>query len=145
MEPSEKSFMLGQQSGGAPRSTDQPAPTVATDAQSPGPTGHHRVLRQSYARAVDAPLSVITSMNKHGLVKATLVEYYGRSAGADIDEPLPTVTTKARHGLVDPVLVEVNHGNGRQGRRGDDRRSHPVDQPLGSLTTTPGIGWRSRS
>ena len=39
-----------------------------------------------------------------------------------------------------PVLIEVNHGNGRQGRRGDDRRSHPVDQPLGSLTTTPGIG-----
>ncbi len=70
---------------------------------------------QSHARAGDDPLSVITSMNKHGLVKATLVEYYGRSGGADIDEPLPTVTAKARHGLADPVLIEVNHGNGTEG------------------------------
>ena len=141
VEPSTESFLLGQQSGGAPRSTDQPAPTVATDGYitlvQPAIIEYYG---QSHARAVDDPLSVITSMNKHGLVKATLVEYYGRSGGADIDEPLPTVTAKARHGLADPVLIEVNHGNGDQGRRGDDRRSHPVDQPLGSLTTAPGIG-----
>ena len=141
VEPSAESFLLGQQSGGAPRSTDQPAPTVATDGYitlvQPAIIEYYG---QSHARAVDDPLSVITSMNKHGLVKATLVEYYGRSGGADIDEPLPTVTAKARHGLADPVLIEVNHGNGDQGRRGDDRRSHPVDQPLGSLTTAPGIG-----
>ena len=106
VEPSTESFLLGQQSGGAPTSTDQPAPTVATD-------GYITLVQpaviecygHNHARAGDDPLSVITPMNKHGLVKATLVEYYGRSGGADIDEPLPTVTAKARHGLADPVLI----------------------------------------
>ena len=140
VEPSTESFLLGQQSGGAPRSTDQPAPTVATD-------GYITLVQpaviecygQSHTRAGDDPLSVITPMNKHGLVKATLVEYYGRSGGADIDEPLPTVTAKARHGLADPVLIEVNHGifigNGAEDSDTDNRRVRPVEEPLGPLTS----------
>ena len=144
VEPSAESFLLGQQSGGAPRSTDQPAPTVATD-------GYITLVQpeviecygQSHARAGEDPLSVITPMNKHGLVKATLVEYYGRSGGADIDEPLPTVTAKARHGLADPVLIEVNHeifiGNGTEGSDTDNRPVLPVEEPMGSLTSKRGV------
>ena len=141
VEPSTESFLLGQQSGGAPRSTDQPAPTVATDGYitlvQPAIIEYYG---QSHARAVDDPLSVITSMNKHGLVKATLVEYYGRSGGADIDEPLPTVTAKARHGLADPVLIEVNHGYTQQGDAGDGSRSQSVEAPIRTVTTKRGLG-----
>ena len=141
VEPSTESFLLGQQSGGAPRSTDQPAPTVATDGYitlvQPAIIEYYG---QSHARAVDDPLSVITSMNKHGLVKATLVEYYGRSGGADIDEPLPTVTAKARHGLADPVLIEVNHGYTQQGEAGDGSRSQSVEAPIRTVTTKRGLG-----
>ena len=95
----------------------------------------------SYARSIEAPLSVITAKGrKHGLANPTLVEYYGTGAGADVDLPLPTVTTKARHGLANPVVVELNHGNGVQGDKGNDRRVHSVEDPLESLTTSPGIG-----
>ena len=38
------------------------------------------------------------------------------------------------------VLVELNHGTSAKGPKDDDRRSHSVDQPLGSLTTKRGIG-----
>ena len=79
-------------------------------------------------------------MNKHGLVKAVLVEYYGQSGGADIDEPLPTVTAKARHGLANPVLLQVNHGNGSQGEKDNNHRVHSLDAPLPTLTASPSMG-----
>ena len=81
------------------------------------------------------PLSTILSNRKHALVKPTLVKYYGQSHSADVDAPLPALTTKARYGLADPVLVELNHGASAKGPKDDDRRSHSVDKPLGSLTT----------
>ena len=141
VEPRIEAFMLGQQSGGAPRSTNEPAPTVTGDgAISLVQPSIVEYNGKSYARNIDAPLSAITSMNKHGIVKPTLVEYYGQSGGADIDEPLPTVTTKARHGLANPTLVEVNHGNGAGGMKADNRRTRSVDEPLGTLTSKRGIG-----
>ena len=36
--------------------------------------------------------------------------------------------------------MELNHGNGAQGDKGNDRRVHSVGEPLGSLTTAPGMG-----
>ena len=146
--------MLGQQSGGAPRSTDDPAPTVTGDgAISLVRPAIIEYYGRSHTRDIDEPLSVITSMNKHGLVKAVLVEYYGQSGGADIDEPLPTVTAKARHGLANPVLVEVNHGNGPEGprtRQSQDiiTRRPPGDDHLqaghGACATGPRADERDR-
>ena len=130
-------FLLAQQSGGAPRSTDEPVPTITTDgAISFNQSAIIEFYGRSTAREVDAPLSAITSMNKHGLANPTLVEYYRRSDGADVDKPLPTVTTKARHGLANPTLVEVNHG----GPDANERRTPSLDEPLGSPTTKRGIG-----
>ncbi len=134
-------FLLGQQSGGAPRPTGEPAPTVAASgAISLLQPSIIRYNGQSYAQDPDAPLSAVTSMNKHGIVKPTLVEYYGNSDAADIEKPLPTVTAKARHGLANPTLIQVNHGNGAQGDRGNNRRAHPVEDPLPSITASPGLG-----
>ena len=159
-------FLLGQQSGGAPRSTHNPLPTVAAGgAIALVLPDHHPMLcvnppgggcdgadqphlvqpsiiqyyGNSYAQAVDAPLSVITSMNKHGLVCPTLVEYYGRSDAADVESPLPTVTGKARHGLVNPTLIEVNHGD----KGGNERHTPSLDGPLPSPTTKRAVGLAS--
>ena len=141
VEPRVQSFMLGQQSGGAPRSTSDPAPTVTGDgAISLVQPAIVEYYGRSNARDVDEPLSAITSMNKHGLAQPVLVEYYGQSDGADIDEPLPTLTTKARHGLANPTLVEVNHGNGAEGLEANGYRTRSVDEPLGTLTSKRGIG-----
>lgn len=173
-------FMLGQQSQGAPRSTNDPLPTIAAagaislvdsiakpfihanrnhnapkSMEDPLPTmttpagGGLFIVQPSIiqyygtsdAHSIDRPLSTITAGGgKHGLVNPMLVEYYGNGWAADIDKPLPTVTTKDRHGLVNPTLVEVNHGNGQQGEKGDDRRTHSVDAPLHSITTIRGLG-----
>ena len=142
VDPGLQPFMLGQQTNAAPRSTDNPAPTVAgAGAISLIQPSIVEYYGASYARSIEDPLSVITAKGrKHGLANPTLVEYYGTGAGADVDLPLPTVTTKARHGLANPVVVELNHGNGVQGDKGNDRRVHSVEDPLGSLTTSPGIG-----
>ena len=141
VQPVAEPFLLGQQSGGAPRTTDDPAPTVTGDgAISLVQASVIEYYGKSHARNIDAPLSAITSMNKHGIARPVLVEYYGNSDAADIDEPLPTVTSKARHGLADPVLVEVNHGNGAEGSEADNRRTRSVNDPLGSLTTKRGVG-----
>ena len=141
VEANMKPFLLGQQSAGAPRLTDDPVPTVtgggAISLVRPSIIQYYGA---SYAQAVDTPLSAITSNNKHALIKPTLVEYYGNSTAADIDEPLPTVTAKGRHGLVNPALIQVNHGNGSQGDRGNDRRAQSVDDPLPSITTSRGLG-----
>ena len=139
--PSLHPFVLEQESGGTSRSTDDPASTVTGDwAISLVQPAIIEYYGKSHARDIAEPLSAITSMNKHGLAKPILVEYYGQSGGADVDEPLPTVTSKARHGLANPMIIQVNHGNGNQGPKGDNRRVHSVDGPLRSPTTTLGIG-----
>ena len=141
VKPSLQSFMLGQQSAGAPRSTDNPTPTIAgAGAVSLVRPSIVQYYGQSHAQDTESPLSTIAGCNKHGLVSPALVEYYGNSHVDDIEEPLPTVTTKARHGLCNPTLVQVNHGNGDMGHRGNDRRVQSVDDPLPVLTTSPGIG-----
>ena len=133
VKPGMKAFMLGQQSSGAPRSTSEPTPTVTTDgAISLIQPSIIEYYGQSNAREVTEPLSTILSNRKHAFVKPTLVKYYGQSHSADVDAPLPALTTKARYGLADPILVELNHGASAKGPKDDDRRSHSVDQPLGS-------------
>ncbi len=142
VEADAEPFMLGQQSNSAPRDTERPTPTIST-------AGAISLVRpsiilyygQSNAQAIETPLSCITAKaRKHGLVQPTLVEYYGNSDAADVDQPLPTVTAKARHGLANPTLIQVNHGNGAQGHRGNDRRVRSLQDPLPSITTSPGLG-----
>ena len=45
------------------------------------------------------------------------------------------MTGKDRHGLASPVVIRVNHGNGKLGDRGTNRRPLPVKAPVPSLTT----------
>lgn len=134
-------FLIGQQSGAAPRDTAQPTPTIAT-------AGKISLVRpivvqyygQSDAQDIDQPLGGITALaRKHGLIQPALVEYYGNSDAASVEDPLPTVTTKARHGLAYPTIIEVNHGNGPMGDRGNDRRVHSATDPLPAITTAPGL------
>lgn len=140
VEPELRPFMLGQQSGAAPRATEDPVPTIAT-------AGKISLVRptiiqyygQSYAQDAGHPLTSITGCRKHAVVNPVLVEYYGNSEAASVEDPLPTVTTRARHGIANPAMIELAHGNGNQGEKGDDRRVHSIDDPLGSITTSPGI------
>lgn len=52
------------------------------------------------AHDVDEPLRTITKENRHAVVHAFLIKYYGAAIGQDINEPLHAVTSKHRFGLV---------------------------------------------
>ena len=126
VEPEVQSFMLGQQSQGTPRSTNEPTPTVAgagaISLVNPTIIEYYGEIR---LKGVDSPLSTITQRIKHSLIQPTLVEFYGQSGGADINNPLPTLTGCNKHGLANPILVEY-YG---QSAAAD------IDEPLPTVTT----------
>jgi DNA (cytosine-5)-methyltransferase 1 len=72
------SFVLGQQSGAAARSTDKPLPTIAT------------------AGAISVCQPVIDPL---------ILEYYGNGGSKSVNEPLGTVTTKDRFALLESFLL----------------------------------------
>lgn len=80
-------FVLGQQSGGAPRSTRRPVPTIATD-------GAHALIAAYYGQGgctgADDPLPTVTTRDRFGLVLP--VTHAGPRRVANLEAPLPTVT-----------------------------------------------------
>ena len=82
------------------------------------------------ANSVDEPLRTITTANRHAVVAAYLVKYYGAGAGVDVAEPLHTVTTRDRFGLVYAFLTPFySCGLGQE-----------ADAPLRTLTTKEKFG-----
>ena len=141
LQASGEPFLLSHQRGMPARGQEEPVPTIT--ARGPGYLIRPTIIQyygQSNAQEIELPLSTILTNNKHALIKPILVEYYTGSDVSDVDDPVPTITTKDRHGLASPTLLEVNHGNGKQGERGNDRRVHSVDDPLRTITTVHGMG-----
>jgi DNA (cytosine-5)-methyltransferase 1 len=104
-------FMLSQQSGGAPRSTDDPSPTVAAKGAVQlvepflVPMYGEGPKQKPRTHDVDAPMPAVpaTGGGKFGVVEPFLVRYNGGDRhGLPVSEPLPTVTSKDRFGLVVP-------------------------------------------
>lgn len=56
---------------------------------------------------VGAPLSTITTKQRHGVAQPYLIKFYGSGGAVPIDQPLDTVTTNDRFGLCQPI-VEIN-------------------------------------
>lgn len=56
-------------------------------------------------RSSNAPLSSITTKQRHALCEPYLVNYYGSSGATSVDDPVDTVTTRDRFGLVQPCVV----------------------------------------
>lgn len=124
------SFMLSQQSGGAPRATGEPAPTVAAS----GAIGLVTAEDKSFLMAmkhpgtaegdkhktygVDDAVPTLTTHPDLALIKPTLkplkpfvvgaggAEYHGVPTG--LDKPLKGVLPQDGRGLVQPYLVQYN-------------------------------------
>lgn len=131
-----KAFVIGQQSGAAPRNVDEPLPTVA----SAGAISFIEpfIIPQFSSgapRSIDEPLSTITSTSRGiGLAEPFVVMLNGTSDGhversnRSVNEPLPTVTANGNHlGLVEPFIMPVNHGK--------DMRTHSLDDPMPTVTS----------
>ena len=99
-------FVLGQQSGAAPRPTREPLPTVATDGAISVVTPFLAILRgQSEVRSADRPAPTVSCSGAHlGLV----VPYYGNDEAGGVDRPLRTVTCKDRFGLLEGETVTLD-------------------------------------
>src|SRR5690606_26145016 len=106
-------FVLQQQSGGVPRLTDDPMPTIAAKGAialaepfivtTGGPTGQGR-----RPKSVDEPLPTILGENRFALVEPFVTSYYGNGENVrPVSEPLATVTTRDRFALVIPDGVDV--------------------------------------
>ena len=129
-----KAFVLGQQSGAAPRSTDEPLPTVAGAGaisitepflvQLNGTTAGH-VGSSNYS--VDDPVPTVTGTLHTGLVEPFIIQMDQGGKLRDIKEPMPTITSADAWGLVQPFIMPVNHGK--------DTRTHSLSDPMPTVTS----------
>jgi DNA (cytosine-5)-methyltransferase 1 len=102
-----QSFLLGQQSGSAPRSVDDPVPTIAT------------------AGAISLVQPFILPAEG----------YFRGNAPRSIDDPMPTVVASKETGyLVEPFLCTVSHGDDSKSAK-PENRCHSVNAPLPVVTS----------
>lgn len=137
-------FVIGQQSGAAPRSTDDPLPTVAgagaiSFVEPFIVTTNWTATNRSQPRSVDEPIPAVTGQGQIGLVQPFILPFFGERDGQkprthSIDDPLPTITSHGAGGLVEPFLVEFHGG------KGHEKRTKSIDDPLPTQTTENRFG-----
>jgi DNA (cytosine-5)-methyltransferase 1 len=128
-------FLLSQQSGGAPRSADEPVSTIASAGYvtvvSPFLIGQHA---NNTPKGVDeAPVPTIPTMARIRLIEPMLAPYYGSGSGEtcqSIGQPVPTIPTKDRFALVDPLAVPY----------GPRSEARSVAEPLPTVMTRDRLG-----
>lgn len=123
-------FVLGQQSGSAPRSVENPLPTVAGAGAimlvEPFliPTNYgERKGQKPRCHSVDLPLPTVVGSATHALVEPFL----GENNVHAVDKPVPTLTTAkgGEYALIEPFLTKY-YGTGG---------ARSVDIPLDTVTT----------
>lgn len=119
----------------APRSVDEPLPTITAG-------GTHLALCEPFvvnmkgrsnASDIHAPTPTQTTMQHQYLCEPIILGQQSGSAARPADEPIPTISTAGAISLTQAVLVKVTHG-------GENGRPRTLDKPLPTLTTKNGIG-----
>ncbi len=140
-----RAFVIGQQSGAAPRDIDQPLPTVAGAGAisviepfiEPFLVPFHSENEKQKPRShsIDKPLPTVHAGGiGFGLVEPFVVMINGtredslKSASRSIDDPLPTITGSPHIALVEPFIMPVNHGK-------NDKRSYSLNEPMPTVTS----------
>lgn len=128
-------FVLGQQSCAAPRSTQEPLPTIATSGAISlvepflvilKGTKERQLIRHSF-QSTDAPLPTIHAKAEHlALCQPFLLVNRTNNTVKGLNEPVPTLTTGNNMALVEPFLFTTG---GRAGRMG----AHDIDKPLHTI------------
>ena len=108
-------FVLGQQSCSAPRSVEQPIPTLATACAVSLVEPFLVIFRNNRdAASVDLPLSTLTTTGKHHAVcQPYIVQFHDDSGRGEkrvysVDEPLRTLDTSNRYGIAEPFITVFN-------------------------------------
>jgi DNA (cytosine-5)-methyltransferase 1 len=120
-------FVLSQASGGAPRSTDEPIPTMTTG----GYIVAHALISPYYGsgsgetcNTAEEPLPTVTSKARFAMV-VPVTHSQGGNAARDVGDPLPTLTT-AKGGEF-AMVMPVTHAD-----RSD--RVRDAEEPLPTVT-----------
>jgi DNA (cytosine-5)-methyltransferase 1 len=129
-----KSFMLSQQSGGAPRGVDKPVSTItgAGKIQFVEPyivEYHNGKNSQNRTRSVDSPLPTLDTSNRFGLAQPFIVALEHASANGkqvrSIEEPMQTITAEARFGLAEPFIIQMDQGGALR----------DINKPMATITS----------
>ncbi|MCL4848729.1 MAG: DNA cytosine methyltransferase [Acidobacteria bacterium] len=124
-------FVLGQQGGGAPRSTNDPLPTVTTDGAISCVEPFLLPNQGNVVRSIDRPMPTITAEGGRsiGLVEPFVVQITHGGREHELGKPLPTITGGSRGdlALVEPFTMPYYSNGGQLAR--------PVSQPVGTITT----------
>jgi DNA (cytosine-5)-methyltransferase 1 len=133
-------FVLGQQTPAAPRSTEEPAPTIA----AAGAISKIEPYLVQYngtadARKVEEPAGTMTSKPRFGLAQPFATAHFGERDGQeprvhDLNHPAPTVTPRGMGDLAVPFLAEYH------GTKGGEERVKSVDGPLPTQDTANRFG-----
>lgn len=135
-------FVLQQQSGGAPRSTENLLPTIATDGaialvepfliSAGGP--------KVEARPISQPANTVLTRDHMALVEPFIISMEHSGAHGQqvrsVDQPLPTITTRGDLRVCEPFVVPTNHGD----TKGGNCRAYAVDRPMPTITTVDAWG-----
>ncbi len=76
-----------------------------------------------------APLTTITTENRHALVAAFLAKHFTGIIGQPCDRPLGTVTAVDHHSLVAATMIQTGYGE----RAGQSPRCLDIEKPLGAI------------
>lgn len=153
-----QAFLIGQQSNAAPRSVDQPAPTVATAGRIAHVEPAVVIVNRTNNRphSVEEPVPVLNTGGHIGLAEASIslvepiltdgheeasagpafiVAFNGERPGQtprvhSIEQPMPVVPGSRTKGLAEGLVVKYN-SNGH---------ARLADHPLGTLTAKPRYG-----
>lgn len=128
-------FLLSQASGGAPRSVDDPVPTIVTG----GERGSGTALITPYygngsgltCKSVDAPLDSVTTLPRFGLI-VPITHAGGLNRGRDLGESLPTLTTAKRGEM---AFITASFGE----RDGQLPRTHDLELPMPTIPATGSV------
>lgn len=80
---------------------------------------------------LDAALPTVDGANRHGLVSASLVEYFGNGNPLDLKDPLHTVTARDREALTSAILQPF-HAGGYHGK------GNSPAAPVNTITSSGG-------
>jgi DNA (cytosine-5)-methyltransferase 1 len=135
-----QAFILQQQSGGVPRSVEQPSPAISTKgAQSlvlpfvttaGGPEGQGR-----NPKSVEEPVGTVMPDDHKAIALPFIAPFFGEREGQaprthDVEEPAPTVTSHGAGALIEPYVCQLRGTKDEQ----IAGSAHPIDAPLNSPT-----------
>lgn len=134
-----RSNMHGRKSPGA-RSAGDPLPTITTDG---GIAVAEPVImngrKGNHAKRVSIdPVPTLDTKGGVWLAEPMVLSQHSSGVARSTKDPLPTLTTggagaEEHPGCARPMLVTVAHGNDASEKDPNTRRSHSLDDPLGTI------------